>query len=377
MRHGTGMRLAAMVAAGLTLGAGTGDAMAAKPVKGSKAGATEPAPDPLDSTTLAARLEAGGFQAPPGFKALVVELDPGRVGRFRARAYDWHGTSEDRGDWWPASTVKLFAVAAALERVQAWGFTPAAQVTFQYPAGDEKHLVADLVRDALVPSSNTAFDQLVEIAGFDWLNGVWLPRRGFHTVLLRGYSGRQRDPDTKMGSLRDAPALVVEEDGRRREVRLRKGRGTYDCPNQGNCTTLAELADALLRLVLPGALGPRHWFALKQRDIEMVRGALGEVREAGEELGVGLREAFADGRRVVVHHKPGFAAEWASDVAFLKDPGSDRRWVVAVAAQPGREALVEAGRAIGKILAGGGIGPQPLPPPVRKRPVPRPSGSPR
>lgn len=315
----------------------------------------------LDRTTLPALLAEAGFEPPRGFKALVVRVLRGPDGPEYA-FYDFFGTSLDRDDWWPASTVKVFAAVAALERLRDWGFTPRATVTFHYANGEVQRPVEDLVRQAITPSDNAAFDMLVEVVGGDEMN-AWLGKRGFRdTVLLRGYSRRYVDPASKHGILRFSAPITIREPGHRpRHLPARQGRIREGCRDLGNCTTLWDLSDCLRRVMLHDGLSEPERFDLGPEEVGLLRSALAGPRERGLGVVNGLRAAFAP-REVTCFHKPGFALDWFSDHVFLAvgDPACpEAEWIVAMAAHGGRSALDEAARVVGRVLVSGRLGQAP------------------
>jgi len=311
---------------------------------------------PIEGETLPRLLQSQGFSPPERFKALVIMIDRGRPGAPPTyRAFDWHGTADDRADWWPASTVKLFAAVAALEKTHALGMTPRAMLTYRYVDAPVTLRVDAVVRAALIESNNTAYDRLVEIVGFDELNGgFFVPRNGFiSTVLLRGYGGRIRDPVTGSGTLRQAPMITLREGARSATIPERNGRGTYTCPEQGNCTSLLELAETMRRVMLHEQLPASERFALGRPELALMRECLAAPRPRGNGVVDGLRAAF--GRRVRLYHKPGFALQWFSDVVFVEHTRTHARWIVAMAGYPGRPALDDAARRVGGLLASGAL----------------------
>lgn len=309
----------------------------------------------LDRTTLPARLAEAGFRPPEGFKALVVRVRRDANGG-EYTFYDFSGTSRDRDDWWPASTVKVFAAVAALERLREWGFTPLATVTYHDAGGDLRCTVADLVRRAITQSDNAAFDLLVELVGGDEMN-VWLRERGFRdTVLLRGYSRRHVGRASNHGILGISVPITVRESGHRpRRIPVRQGRIRDGCRDLGNCTTLWDLSDCLRRVMLHEELPEPERFRLGPEEVDLLRSALAGFRERGLGVVKGLRAAFAP-RDVTCFHKPGFALDWFSDHVFVVvgDPAHpEAEWIVAMAARGGRDALDEAARVVGRVLASG------------------------
>jgi hypothetical protein len=316
-------------------------------------------PTDVDETLLADRLVAAGFEAPPTFKALVGEV--ARDGTS-VRWYDWRGTSDDRDDWWPASTVKLYAAIAALERARAMGYPPLAWLTFHYE-GEEGEPVrlrlSQIVRRAIVPSDNAAFDQLVELVGFDELHERFFSaRNGFtNTVFLRAYGGRNRDPETGFSRNRRSPAITIEHGGRRRRLEPRDGAGRYECPDHGNCTTLRELAEAMRRVMLHERLPEDQRFALGPEELALLRSALvAERPERAELLADALRRGFGESVPIRIHHKPGYAYRWASDVMFVERTDTGASWIIALAAQNDRRVIDDPLERIGALLARGPLG---------------------
>jgi len=134
-------------------------------------------PAEVDETRLAELLEERGFTPPDTLKALVGRIHLTSDGATSTTWYDYRGTSDDRDDWWPASSIKLYAAIAALERARAMGFTPDVGVTYHYdesaPFDGAEPFTArlrDIVRLAMVQSNNHAFNRLVELVGHDRIN---------------------------------------------------------------------------------------------------------------------------------------------------------------------------------------------------------------
>ena len=79
---------------------------------------------------------------------------------------------------------------------------------------------------------------LVQVAGIDRLNTAFLsPLNGFpDTVVQRSYSGID---------IRSSPAMTISEGNRSRFVPERTSATDYDCPDDGNCSNLAELTHSV------------------------------------------------------------------------------------------------------------------------------------
>lgn len=311
-----------------------------------------------DGASLPTLLSQSGFTPPEGFKALVIVL-PKRGTTGQARVYDWHGTSVDRDNWWPASSVKLFAAVAALETTHRLGFGPRTQVTYAYPEGPVTLRLDRIVKDALIPSNNVAYDRLIEITGFDALHRQFFTKQhGFqNTVLLRAYGGRIKDPVTQRGANLNSPPITLSFGKKHKELPARNGKGSSfakaECPEQGNCTSLAELAETLRRVMLHDELPAGERFDLGTAELELLHAALGSKRPRGENIVDGLRAGFGPERPITAHHKAGYALKWMSDAVLVEETATGARYLVALAGYPGRESLDQASLLIGKLLATG------------------------
>lgn len=279
----------------------------------------------IDHSQLPAALAAAGVELPDGAGVYAVRLDD-------EAAFDAGAGAADDG-FWPASSVKLLAAVGALEYLADLGFTGDARITM---AGGT-FTVADVYHAAIADSSNEAYDLLVQIAGVDWLNEEFLTEaNGFpDTVIQRSYTGWGVDV---------SPAMSIVEDGRRHDVAARRATDTYACHENGNCSTLLELADSIRRVTL--AAGDR--FDLAESDLARLSDAL-LAAEGFVEPAVG--EVLGDG--VAVYNKPGYVpGDDCVDVALVAD-----RYLLAVTTPedgPQCPTLVEVAAATLRFLEGSG-----------------------
>ena len=342
----------------------------------------------VNSTTLAKRMKIKGFRSPEKFRALIARFDltpyprgfwrwsRKRQRRWRASVerverqtlYDYAGRSDKWGGWNPASTIKIYPAMAVLERLERHGLTPKAKVTFHYEKGDETFRVSDLITKAVAPSKNIAHNRLVQMAGYDGLNGD----RGFfkkyglaNTYIVKAYDQSGWRARGQSASFLKTPAMTLKEGRKRIRWPAKTGKKV---PCYGSvCTSIGDLARFHCRLMLHEQLQPRKRrfdvpTAILHSGIRKnLRGVqLGtehrekRVRHRGREVVLGLQKSLK-GDRYMFYTKPGFARDWFSDVVYVYDSKSRTRWIVAMAGYPGRSSLNEASRVVGELIVEGAL----------------------
>ena len=202
----------------------------------------------------------------------------------------------------------------------------------------------EIYQSAIAQSDNLDYDMLIRIAGFDRLNADFLsPANGFPTtVIQRSYAGLD---------VRWSPEMTFQEGGRTVVVPAREGTGDYDCPDEGNCTDLFEMSEAVRRLVLDASLPAAERFALSPADVESLTEALAGT---GSFFAPGAQRALGPG--VTVLSKPGIApGRDCVDTAVVTAPGGDRYLLSAVIPDDGYdpqcEGLSELAAAVLSLLA--------------------------
>jgi len=263
-------------------------------------------PQPLD-------LLAAGYELPPGSSVYAARVVDGGDRPLYVDFVAGGGALAD--DFWPASSVKVLAALGALDFAASLGFTGAATVSFEasYPGADDPLTIRELYRSAVLDSDNLDYDILIRIAGFDRLNTVFLsPGHGFPaTVIQRSYAGID---------VRWSPEMTLEEDGRSVVVPARQGAGEYECPDEGNCSNLFELSEAMRRLVLDGSVPADERLAISPADVQSLMDALAGT---GSFFAPGIAQAVGPG--ATVQSKPGVAAGLACvDTAVVTVPTGDR-----------------------------------------------------
>jgi hypothetical protein len=265
---------------------------------------------------LSALLAANGYQLPDGASVYAVEL-PATGGPSGDHVTYQAGGGADASDFWPASSIKVVVAVGALEYLGTMGLTGAATVSTD---DGWSSTVQGLYDAAIRDRSNEAYDELVQVAGLDWLNTVFLTgRNGFsHTVVQRSYSGID---------VTASPAMTLTEGDRSVSVPPRSSTASYDCPDDGNCSTLLELADTVRRVVLDGELPTGERFGIAATDVAGLTSAL---LNAGGFIDPGVAAALGPGS--LTYDKPG----WVSgldcvDVGLAVQASSGRRFLLGMA----------------------------------------------
>ncbi len=310
----------------------------------------------VDTQTLGRLMKEHGFKPPQRFKAMVIEItfDATRTVVTRERAFDWNGTSSDRDGWNPASTVKLYAAIAALQRTRSLGFSARAAVTF-HGKKDFKTTVTQLVEDAIIKSDNLAYNRLVQLASFEALHGRFLvPSNGIHnSALMRAYHASAWTALGESASLRSAPPITLQEGKRSVKLEAENSKRAVEC-SAAACATLQDLAEASRRLMLQEQLPASESFDLERGDLLVLRRAMRAERSRGNEMVDAFAEVFND-ERVRFYSKPGFSEDWFADNVYIFDPRVNQAWIVTMAGYPGRKSLDSAAKSIAKVIASGAL----------------------
>jgi LysM repeat protein len=305
----------------------------------------------IDTDVLHRLMQARGFDAPREFKAIVVEVtfNSERTRIIGERRFGYRSTADDT-DWNPASAIKLFAAVAAIQYARDLGFTTDAQLTFR-SRRDRTFSLDELVSAAIGPSDNIAYNRLVQFVGYDQLNGQFLSRANGlgHTAIRRPYYRTEWMNQGESSSLRDSPPVDLAEGGRRHTIPEREGSVATECGGAA-CTSVADLAELMRRLMLQEQLRPQDSFNLPRTDLVPLRVTMRTDRRRGEQV----VDALAAGTNF--YHKAGFSEDWYSDNVYIYDTTRPYAWIVTMAGYPGRESLTEAAEIIGDIISSGELG---------------------
>jgi hypothetical protein len=298
---------------------------------------------PLVAATAVARadpaLDAALEGVGPGMRKWGTVCVIGRDGGG-APTFAWHDVGDTgwRTDFWPASTIKLFAVVAALELLSERGFPLDTVVSFEHRAADgvwvldTARSMREMISEVFRRSSNEDYTLLLRMVGIDRINTKFLVReRGFpHSALMRGYVlGRPwvyvRDEPQRI-RLRSADGVrweTHEHTWSGRSYSEERG-GTVIDSKTGNVTSTRELAECLRRVMFHEFLPEAERFRLTAEQLGFLRHGGGgltglETRapESGPAAWTGAAESVFPQARFF--HKGGLISDYAIEVAAVDD----------------------------------------------------------
>ena len=284
-----------------------------------------------DRTSLSAIFEKQHYVPPKNSYALIapIRIQNGipclEYYSYRDTAFEFSMTGDGEENFWPASTVKLMAAVLALVRLRDYHLSSQASLQFNDIEGHFEGTVKMLCREAIIPSNNTAYNRLMEIAGFDQTNDDYLPKRfHFPTMTLQRRYARHHPED----NIRLSPAMLYRENDLEGLIPLRTsaGRKRHFCPREGNCMTLAELAEVMMRVVLHRELPQTYRFPILDSDADMLIQAL---KEAPSCIDLGVRGTL--GHDAIIYNKGGkVIGDDRLEVAVVSSPDGSERYLIAL-----------------------------------------------
>jgi hypothetical protein len=280
---------------------------------------------------------------------LVRDVEKGRP------CFDWieYRDTADRKDFWPASTVKLHAVIAAMERVREAGFDLDVTATFEHREADGKWVLdssrtlREMTSEVFRRSSNEDYTLLLRLAGIDWIHTEFLTaERGFpNSALMRGYVKsrpwvyeREEAQRIRLVSADGSRTAVIEHVWSGRSYSEERGATVIDAKT-GNVTTPRELAECLRRVLFHEHLPESDRFRISAEQLRFLReggdgltGLATIAPESGPSGWTGAAgEVFPNAR---YFHKSGLISDHALELGYVDDSakGGPRYLFVAVIA---------------------------------------------
>lgn len=305
------------------------------------------------TTTLAGDLDPILNDVAPDIKkwATLVEV----TGPEDRPAFTWHEfrDSESAVDFWPASTIKIYTVVAALEYLESLGAPLESSLTFEHRSDGQLALdcartMPEMISEVFRRSSNEDYTLLLRFVGIDRINTEFLiPERGFpHSALMRGYVlGRpyeyRRDEGQRVTIVPSGGGTPVAVEHRWSSRSYSEERGaTIISATTGNCTSTHELAECLRRILFAEHLPAGERYHLSPGALDFVRHGrdglhgLEDKLETEYPVGQALAKHFP---QATFYRKAGQISTYSLDAAFVDDAkGSGKRFILVVAAASGK-----------------------------------------
>ncbi len=220
--------------------------------------------------------------------ACVCTVAPG-PGPDKVPAFTWHDYRQTAGrtDFWPASTIKLYAVVAALELLNEHehGHGLDSVVSFEHRTGagawqlDCARTMREMISEVFRRSSNEDYTLLLRMTGVDRINTQFLtPARGFpSSALMRGYVKerpwvyvREEAQRIRLSAADGSHGVVVEHTWSGRFYAEERGCTVIDAKT-GNVTSPRELAECLRRIFFHEHLPEAERYRLTAEQVEFLR----------------------------------------------------------------------------------------------------------
>lgn len=277
-------------------------------------------------------------------------------GHSEKPTFEWHdyrGTGAQT-DFWPASSIKLYAAIAALELVHEQGHGLHTTATFEHQNStgvwelDCTRTIPEMLGEIFRRSSNEDYTLLLRLVGIDRINTHLLtPERGYpHSALMRGYVkdrpwayNRDEPQRIYLSSKNNSQTTILQHQWSGRHYAEERGCSVIDAKT-GNVTSAHELTDTLRRLLFHEHLSENERFKLTKQHIDFLLhgsdnfvGLETRSPDSGPSSWSPKMQSYFPNARF--YHKCGVISDQAMDLACLDDRangGPCCLWLLAVKA---------------------------------------------
>ena len=284
--------------------------------------------------------------ADPALDAALDTVSPGLLKRASVCTveevagqplFTWHHY-QDQGaatDFWPASTIKIYTVIAALELINELGLPLDSALIFEHQEKDGRwtldcaRSLREMISEVFRRSSNEDYTLLLRFCGIDRINTSFLtPARGFlHSALMRGYVlGRpygyvREKPQRITVRAADGTTKTVEHTWSGKSYSKERGATILD-PETGNCSSTHELAECLRRVLFHEQIEESSRYRLTTEQLQFLRHGGGgltglENKEAGDFAWKGAADSLFP--QAKYYHKGGQISSYSLDLACIDD----------------------------------------------------------
>lgn len=276
----------------------------------------------------------------PGIQkwASVCEVTRDAAGK---PSFDWteyRGTGHQQ-DFWPCSTIKLYAVVAGLELLTEKGFPLDTVITFSHQekadgkwVTDSSRTMREMISEVFRRSSNEDYTLLLRLVGVDRINEKFLiPEKGFSkTALMRGYVldrpwvyNRTEPQRIQLTSGHGSKTETLEHTWSGHSYSAERGATIIDSAT-GNVTTTHELVECLRRILYSEEIPENERYAITPEMLGFLRqggGGMIGLENKGEDSGP---DAWTDATEKVFpkarfYHKCGLIEKYALEIAAVDD----------------------------------------------------------
>ena len=286
-----------------------------------------------------------------------------------APVFAWHSYRDtaETLDFWPASTIKLYAVIAALELLNSRGLPLDVALVFEHREKGEggswtldcARSMREMISEVFRRSSNEDYTLLLRFVGIDRINTAFLiPDKGFpHSALMRGYVlGRpygyvREEPQRITMRTADGRTEQIEHTWSGRSYSQERGATVFDSQT-GNVTSARELAECLRRILFHEQLSESERYQLTAEQLAFVRNGGGGLTGLENKGSPSEPMAWTNGVEPVFpkarfFHKTGVISNFALEVAAVDDRAESGKYFIFVpVAGAGSETKPESGQKI-------------------------------
>jgi hypothetical protein len=288
-------------------------------------------------------------------------------GAADAPVFAWHSYRDTANalDFWPASTIKLYAVVAALELLNSRGMPLDVALTFEHHEKDGSWILdcarsmREMMSEVFRRSSNEDYTLLLRLVGIDRINTTFLiPEKGFpHSALMRGYVlGRpygyvREEPQRITMRTADGRTEQIEHTWSGRSYSQERGATVFDAKT-GNVTSARELAECLRRILFHEQLPESERYQLTPEQLTFLRNGGGGLTGLENKGSSSEPMAWTNGVEPVFpkarfFHKTGVISSFALEVAAVDDRAESGKYFIFVpVAGAGSETKPEIGQKI-------------------------------
>jgi hypothetical protein len=253
-------------------------------------------------------------------------------------------------DWYPASSIKLYAVVAALEKLKKHEFGFGSEATFYTCLDDSDpctewdeenvhtYKISFLIKRTVTCSSNLTYSLLLRFVGIDEMNQSFLTKaNGFRsTAISMGYAknskfeyhtDRVQRIDLKYGKHNPKEHTFIHKwSGESYSQEKSCQHHLSEDEKRGNCTSADDITEFMKRLVFHNQLPEKKRFDIRDKNRKWLLDTAmnnldvipkGEKTPCGGPGWEGVKQIMPD---AYFRHKGGSVSDWRCDIQYVCAP---------------------------------------------------------